>query len=129
MSVATKLAEERRRRHSASVGSRYGNGRSAGHDVCCAGEGDCACDRSNSEQGRGAERWARGRPRERAGWVEQSEVVTAEGGSGQSVTRLGRAGCRGGGVARRPLAVVGLGGRLRTRRRRLPGTERGASGI
>lgn len=59
MSVATKLAEERRRRHSASVGSRYGNGRSAGHDVCCAGEGDCACDRSNSEQGRGAERWAR----------------------------------------------------------------------
>lgn len=58
---------------------------------------DCACDRSNSEQGMGAERRARGLPRERAGCTEQQQLaavvmLAASGvgaaGGGVSVTTL-----------------------------------------
>lgn len=74
---------------------------------------DCACDRSNSEQGMGAERRARGLPRERAGCTEQQQlaavVMLAASGVGaaeeESVARLlARNGCREYGVARWPLA-------------------------
>ena len=96
------------RRHSAFVVSSHG--KSAGQIVVAPEGGDCACNRSNSEQGMDAERRACGLPRERNGLHggQLAAVVTMKDGVGGGVsdTFLARNGCRESGVARCPLAVT-----------------------